>query len=259
LISIQGVLRDVTEQFRARQENQELRRDLAHVERVSVLGRLSSSLAHELSQPLGAILRNSEAAELLLQNPDPDLEELRQIVSDIQRDDRRAGEVIEGLRALLKRRELDFKELPAAGLVQSVLSLLRADASARNVALESRIDGDIPAIRGDRVHLSQVLINLIINAMDAVADLPAERRIVSVRVRAMEDGSIEFSVADSGAGIAEESLEKIFEPFFTTKSNGMGMGLSVSRTIIEAHQGRIWAQNGAGEGATMRFALPAFA
>jgi len=256
---VQGVLRDVTEQWRARQENEELRRELAHAGRVSVLGTLSSSLAHELSQPLGAIMLNAEAAELLLAKPNPDLQELRNIITDIQRDDRRAAEVIDGLRRLLKRRELEFSPVAIEALVRDVVALLKSDAIARNVLLEFNFDPELPVIRGDKVHLSQVLINLVINGMDAVSALPAAQRRVTLSARAGGNESVELSVEDSGPGIPNEVRGRIFEPFFTTKAQGMGMGLSVSQTIVSAHGGRIWADQAATGGAVFRVSLPAAA
>jgi signal transduction histidine kinase len=259
ITTIQGVLRDVTEQFRARQENEELRRDLAHAGRVSVLGTLSSSLAHELSQPLGAIMLNTEAAELILKRPDPDLEEIRQILADIHRDDRRAAEVIDGLRKLLKRGRMDPVPLSVEDLVHDVAALLRSDAIARNVMLECSADPGISQVRGDKVHLSQVLINLIMNGMDAVAQQPAALRRVTLRARADGPAHVELLVTDSGAGIPEPEMQQIFDPFFTTKTGGMGMGLSVSRTIVDAHGGRLWAENSASEGAVFHVTLPVLA
>jgi len=258
LTVVQGVLRDVTDQQRAREEIDELRRELAHVGRVTVLGTLSSSLAHELSQPLGAIQLNTEAAELLLQRPNPDLMEIRQILADIQRDDRRAAEVIDGLRKLLKRRQLEFAPIAVEGLLQDVASLLKTDAITRNVALECMSDPGLPAIRGDRVHLSQVLINLIMNGMDAVADLPVALRRVTVTAHAQGLDSIEIDVIDSGTGIPAEIIARIFEPFFTTKASGMGMGLSVSRTIVDAHGGKLWAENAPAGGAVFRLTVPVY-
>jgi PAS domain S-box-containing protein len=256
VVSVQGVLRDVTEQIRAREENEELRRDLAHAGRVSVLGTLSSSLAHELGQPLGAILLNTEAAELLLQSPDPDLDEIRQILADIRRDDYRAAEVIDRLRKLLKRRQMDFAPVSVEMLVKDVASLLRSDAINRHVTLDCGSEDGLPLVRGDRVHLSQVLINLVMNGMDAVAEMPPAQRVVTLRARADGRGFVEVSVADSGAGIKPEHLQKVFDPFFTTKPNGMGMGLSVSHTIIDAHGGKLWAENGAHGGAVFLVTLP---
>src|SRR5688572_4163848 len=258
VMSFQGVLRDVTEQLRAREEIDELRRELAHAGRVSVLGTLSSSLVHELSQPLGAILLNTEAGELLLQRPDPDLHEIRQILADIRRDDSRAAEVIDSLRRLLKRRQLEFAPVSVAALVNDVAALMKSDAIARNVTLECRSEAALQ-VRGDRVHLSQVLINMIMNGMDAVAEMPSSMRQVSVQARARGGGQVELAVIDSGTGVPDPIMPRIFEPFFTTKAAGMGMGLSVSRTIVDAHGGKLWAENRAEGGAAFRVTLPAIA
>jgi signal transduction histidine kinase len=207
---------------------------------------------------LGAIQLNTEAAELLLQKPNPDLAEIRQILADIQRDDRRAAEVIEGLRKLLKRRQLDFAPVSVDSLALDVVSLLKTDSIARNVSLEVSVDPALPTIRGDRVHLSQVLINLLMNAMDAVANLPVCERRVALRAEFDESSAIEITVSDTGPGIPPEILARIFDPFYTTKASGMGMGLSVSRTIVDAHGGRLWAENGAGGGAVFHVSLPTF-
>jgi len=255
---VQGVLRDITDERRGREENEELRRELAHVGRISVLGTLSSSLAHELSQPLGAIQLNADAAELLLKRDDPDLEEIRHIIADIQRDDRRAAEVIDGLRKLLKRRQLEFAPVSIESLIQDVVSLLKSDAIARNVSLVVELEPALPTIRGDRVHLSQVLINLLMNGMDAVAALPVGQRRVVMHADIDESGNVEIVVSDSGTGIPAEIMQRIFDPFYTTKSSGMGMGLSVSRTIVDAHGGKLWAENGAEAGARFHVTLPTF-
>jgi signal transduction histidine kinase len=256
LRSIQGVLLDVTEQLASREEIEELRRELAHAGRVSVLGTLSSSLAHELGQPLGAILLNTEAAELLLQRPNPDLDEIRQILADIRRDDSRAAEVIDRLRKLLRRGQMDTAPLSIETLAQDVVTLLKSDAIARHVTLDFFGATGVPMIRGDRVHLSQVLINLVMNGMDAVAQLPPAQRQVLVRAHADGRGFVELSVSDSGPGVEPTLLSRIFEPFFTTKATGMGMGLSVSRTIVEAHGGKLWAENRPQGGAIFLVTLP---
>jgi PAS domain S-box-containing protein len=255
-VSVQGVVRDVTEQVRAREENEEMRRNLAHAGRVSVLGTLSSSLAHELGQPLSAILLNTQAADALLQQPSPDLHEVRQILSDIRRDDRRASDVIERLRKLLRRGEMELAPLSPDALVQDVAALLRADATRRDVRLDCT-STPAPFVHGDRVHLAQVLINLIVNSMDAVAKQPAARRRVSLSAGPHANGGVEFVVSDLGSGIEPELLPKVFDAFFTTKSHGMGIGLSVSRTIVEAHHGRLWAENDPQGGASFHVVLPA--
>jgi PAS domain S-box-containing protein len=255
LAAVRGVLRDTTGQRHAGQEIEELRRELLRAGRVSVLGTLSSSIAHEISQPLGAILTNAEVAAMLLKNPQPDFEELRAIVVDIERDGLRAGEIINSLRSLLKRRQLAIGEILPENLVQDVATLVRMDAASRNLTLESRCDAGLPMIRGDRVHLTQVLINLVINAMDAVADLPAERRRVSLLAQIVEPGWMEIAVEDQGPGIAPEIMKRVFDPFFTTKTSGTGLGLSVSRTIVDAHQGQLLVENNREHGATFRLRL----
>jgi two-component system, LuxR family, sensor kinase FixL len=257
-ILVRGVIRDTTEQKKAQSDLDELHRELAHAGRVSMLGQLASALAHELSQPLAAILRNAEAAEMLLQRPSPDLAELRSITADIRQDDRRAGDVIDRLRALLKRRRMELQPIAVESLIQDVSVLVRADAVAKQVEIERRIEAGLPLVAGDRVHLSQVLINLIINGMDAVADLKGSRRII-LEARSTADQRIKVAVIDSGPGVPAEIINRVFEPFFTTKSGGMGMGLSVSRTIIEAHGGQIWVENNPAGGATFGFTLPAAA
>ncbi|HYN79574.1 MAG TPA: ATP-binding protein [Lamprocystis sp. (in: g-proteobacteria)] len=235
---------------------QQLHSQLAHASRVSLMGQLASALAHELSQPLGAILRNAEAAELFLGHDRPDLDELRAILVDIRQDDLRASGVIERLRTLLKRRSLSPYALSVGDLLINVTALTRGDAAARQTRLEIAAAPGLPLVMGDAVHLQQVLLNLVINAMDAVGHLPAERRQVKVGAQGPDERELVVTVSDSGHGIAPEQLGRLFEPFFTTKPNGMGIGLAISRTIIEAHGGRIWAENNAGAGATFRFTLP---
>ena len=239
-----------------RQELEELRSELTRAGRVTALGQLASALAHELSQPLGAILRNAEAAEIHLNSPCPDLEELRAIVSDIRKDDRRAGDVIEQMRALIKRRTLQMNPLGLNELVQDVFSLVHSDAMARHVALDSSVAPGLPLVAGDRVHLSQVLLNLIMNGMDAMQATPGVSKRVLIEARPREEGKVEVAVTDSGPGVPAEIIDKVFDPFYTTKSGGLGMGLPISRTIIEAHGGRLWAERApAGRGLTFRFTL----
>jgi len=247
---------DLTERRRTSLEMQNLRQELAHFSRVSILGQLASALAHELNQPLGAILRNAEAAELFLQSTKPDLEELRNIITDIRKDDQRAGGVINRLRQLLKRRDIEMQTIDAAKLVDEVVPWLRPDAVSRRVAIDIQTTPGLPLVLGDRVQLQQVLLNLIMNAMDAVADCAPDKRRVTLQVGSDGDGFVAVAVTDLGPGIAGDKLNKMFEPFFTTKPQGMGMGLSISRTIIEAHGGRIAALNNPQGGATFRFTLP---
>jgi PAS domain S-box-containing protein len=250
-----GVCLDITARKQDEVEMLRLRDELAHASRVSTMAQLASSLAHELNQPLGAILRNAEAAELLLQRSPPDLEEVRAILADIRKDDHRAGEVIDHMRALLKRRGQEQVELDVRELVDDVLVLVQPDAATRNVRLGVEVPGAIPPVRGNRVQLQQVLLNLVLNGMDAMTDVPAERRRLVVRARQADAGMVEVAIADAGPGVTAAKLERLFEPFSTTKPDGMGLGLPISASIIGAHGGRIWAESGP-TGATFYFTVP---
>ena len=255
-VVIRGVSREITARKHAEQEAQVLREAIAHAGRVSMMGQLASALAHEINQPLATILRNAEAAELFLQDPSPDLDEVRAILTDIREDDERAGDVIDRMGGLLKRHALDARRLGVAPLVTDVVALLRVDAGMRHVKLDVDVPGDVPDVRGDRVHLQQVLLNLILNGMDALSEASPEQRRVSVTARLDGGQTVEIAVGDTGPGLPAGTLAEIFEPFYTTKPNGMGMGLAISRTIIEAHGGRLWAENKRDGGAAFRFTLP---
>ncbi len=241
---------------RAEAEVRKQREELSHVARVSTMGELAASMAHELNQPLGAILSNAEAAELFLEQDPPRLEMLRAILADIRKDDERAGEVIRRMRALLRKHELELQPLDLQPLVREVLKLIEPDAALRKTALSVEISSNLPRVPGDRIHLQQVLLNLLLNAMDAMANQPPEQRRIKFCVGRSDHGAIEISVSDSGPGIAPEILPHLFEPFFTTKQSGMGMGLSIARRIVEAHNGRIWAENDPAGGAIFHIALP---
>jgi two-component system sensor kinase FixL len=246
---------DVTARKQDEAEMNRLRDDLAHAGRVSTMTQLGSGLAHELNQPLGAILRNAEAAELLLQQSPPDIAEVRAILADICKDDHRAGDVIDHMRDLLKRRGLERAELDVGGLVDEVLVLVQADASRRNVRLSVEVPRSLPPVLGDRVQLQQVLLNLILNGMDAMAAVAPEGRRLVVRARAADAGMIEVAIADVGPGVAAAKLQRLFEPFLTTKSEGLGLGLPISAGIIGAHGGKIWAESSPA-GATFYFTVP---
>jgi len=251
-----SVSHDITRQKEAEQETQNLRRDIAHVDRVSMMGQLASALAHEINQPLGAILRNAEAAELFMQDESPDFEEVRAILADIRKDDQRAGSVIDRMRGLLKRQDMDKKPVEVRGLIDEVAALVRSDAAARHIQLEVTVAAKLPPVFGDPVHLQQVLLNLIINGMDAIDEASGGDRRLSVTAALDGAKTIEIAVNDSGRGIPTDQLTHIFDPFFTTKPNGMGMGLPISRTIITAHSGRLWAENQEEGGASFRLTLP---
>lgn len=253
IVGLTGVSIDITERKKLENQSRQHLQELAHVARVAVLGELSASLAHELNQPLGAILRNVETAEILLRNPAPDLEELRAIIADIAKDDQRAGQVIERLRGLLKRRDLQPVRLEIEALVNETIELVQSDANLRGVTIRSELPADLPEVLADRVHLQQVIINLLVNGMEAVEQ--AQERVLVVSAHAAGN-MLELAVSDRGCGIAPEIEEKLFESFYSSKPNGLGIGLSLSRTIIAAHGGQIWGTNNREGGATFRFTLP---
>ena len=252
---VRGVSLDITHRKLADLELHRQREELTHLSRVTMLGELSGSLAHELSQPLGAILRNAEAAELFLQHPSPDLDELRAIVADIRKDDERAGAVIQRMRSMLKRREVELTWFDLNLLVAESISLVRSAGELRKVRVSFTSEQALPLVLGDRVQLQQVLLNLLLNAMDAVHDAAPERRQVSARVR-LTEMHVEIAVADRGHGIPADKFSRVFEPFFTTKTNGLGLGLPISRSIVEAHGGRLRAENNVEGGAVFSFTVP---
>jgi signal transduction histidine kinase len=232
--------------------------ELAHSNRYSTAGELTASVAHELNQPLGAILLNAETAELLLKSSSPNLDELRQIITAIRLDDQRAGNVLHRLRDLLKKAPSEVKEVDLNELAGESVQLLSPLSIAREVKL-SAFTAPMPLPIGvDPVQLQQVIVNLIVNAMDAMSKMPSLERRVTVHT-ARADNFAEVSVSDAGPGIPSDKMKEVFEPFFTTKAQGMGIGLSIARTIIEAHNGRIWAENKTGGGAVFRISLPLLA
>jgi signal transduction histidine kinase len=229
--------------------------ELARVMRFSTAGEMTGSIAHEMNQPLGAILTNAETAKAILKSPSPDIAELNEIVDDILRDDQRAGEVIRRMKSLLKKAPFELKNFDLNDLVRETLGVASSLAVGRKVELTSSITSDALTILGDRIQIQQVILNLVVNGIDAMRDTPAENRIISIRTSRVEK-SAELSVSDRGHGIPEEELKEIFEPFFTSKAEGMGMGLSIARTIIEVHQGQILAKNRDHGGASFRIRLP---
>jgi two-component system, LuxR family, sensor kinase FixL len=246
---------DVTDIKRAEAETALRRNELAHLSRVAMLGELSGSLAHELNQPLAAILSNAQAAQRILARGAGNLDEIREILKDIVEDDKRAGEVIKRLRALFRKEELRYRPLEINDVVLDVLRLMRSDLSNRDVTVSTELAAGLPRVEGDPIQLQQVLLNLVMNGCDAMDGAPGERRL-TLRTAAA-DGEVEVSVADRGPGIPPADLQRIFDPFVSTKSDGMGLGLAVCRTIVDAHAGRLWAANNGDRGASFHFTLPA--
>ena len=255
-VMIAGLFVQRTRRRRAEMELQRNREALAHVARVATVGELTTSVAHELNQPLGAILSNAEAAEMFLTAEPPALDEVRDILADIRKDDQRASEVIRRMRSLLRKQELAPKSIEINEALEEVLKLLSIDASARKVAIKFERTAGLLRVWCDPVHFQQVVLNLVVNGVEAMAGLTEENRQIVVRTDPGDNGTVKIAVADSGPGIPVDRLPKLFEPFFTTKKEGMGMGLSIARTIVEAHRGQIWAENNSGSGATFYFTVP---
>lgn len=247
---------DISERRRLEGEAARHRDELAHLSRVALLAELSGSLAHELNQPLTAILSNAQAALRFMSMNPPNLGEVSESLVNIVESDKRAGEVIRRLRAMLRKEAADHRELDMNEVVADVLRIIRSDLLNRNTETLLELDPGLPVVWGDRIQLQQVLLNLITNGCDAMKDL-AKGRALAIRTRGLADGSVEVSVRDIGRGIPPDDIETIFQPFVSTKAEGMGLGLAVCMTIIESHHGRLWASNNDGPGATVHFLLPA--
>ena len=262
IMAVQAVLITdlLLERARRRRGETDLRRNreqLAHVTRISTMGELAASLAHELNQPLTAILSNAQAAQRFLNAKPADLKEVQEILEDIVSDNNRAGEVIRRMRALVKKEELEFAPIHIASVIGEVVQLLHSDEILHNIHVELDCQDGLPNVRGDRVQLQQVILNLLMNAFDAMKETPSQDREVMVRAHVNGDGVVEISVRDHGIGFPTDKLAKIFDPFYTTKRDGLGMGLAISRSIVEAHGGRLWAKNNTDRGSTFYFTIPA--
>jgi signal transduction histidine kinase len=252
---IAALLREHRRRQLAEVQSRQRMAELARVMRFSTAGELTASIAHEINQPLGSILTNAETADAILQSPSHDIAELKDIVKDILQDDRRASEVIRRMRSLLTKAPFELKSLDFNDLVRDTVEFLSSLAVGRKVELVNRITPEALPILGDRIQLQQVILNLVVNGIDAMKDTPSESRIISIRTSRVEKFA-EFSVSDRGPGIPEDKLKVVFDPFYTSKAEGMGMGLSIARTIIEAHQGLISAKNRDQGGASFRVKLP---
>jgi len=246
------VIRDISDRKRA----EEAQQNMEHLSRLAVMGELTAMVAHEVNQPLSAILSNAEAAEFLLESKDPPLGEIRQIVSDIRKNERRADQAIRKIGSLLRRREMRRQQLNLNETISEVLELVTGDALRRHVDIRTQFDQKLQMAFGDKVYLQQVLLNLVVNAMDAMVDKSKPSRHLTVQTKTGGGGVLEVAVSDCGHGIPPDRIDRIFESFFTTKKDGIGLGLSIARSIIEAHQGRIWAESNSEGGATFHFTIP---
>lgn len=237
----------------------EARRDftnMTRVARLSLVAEITSSVAHNITQPLTSILTNVEAAELLLNRSDPDLGAVREILADIRRDDLRANRIVDGLRTPLRKRELQVEPVDINALTANVLSLILPDAIRRKVVIRSELAHGLPKVQGDALQLQQVLLSLVSNAMDAMSETPAEARCLDIHTARADDEHVRVAVLDSGCGIDPGQTDRLFDSFFTTKRDGLGLGLSFARSIIRMHGGSIWAENRASGGAAFVFTVP---
>jgi two-component system, LuxR family, sensor kinase FixL len=247
---------DVSASRRAQVEAEEQRRESSHLARVVMLGELSGALAHELRQPLASILSNAQAAERLLARKPLDVAELTAVLADIQDEDHRAGKVIDRMRALLRRGETRLQPVESGELLREVLDLCRMELLSRRIVVTSSVEPDVPPMLADRVQLQQVLLNLVLNGCDAMSTTAQDERRLHVAVRRAGQGLVHFSVRDHGTGIPSGMVERMFDPFITSKPQGLGLGLSISRTIVSAHGGRLWAENNEDRGATVHCVVP---
>ncbi len=248
---IQAIGYDVTDRKRAEESG----RQLAHAARFAVVGELTAMVAHEVNQPLCAILSNAEAAEIMLRGENPPLDELRAILADIRQDDLRADAAIRSIRSLVHRREFQPRLADLADTIEHVFSLTAGDALHRRVTMRREIAADLPRVFADPSHLEQLLVILIVNAMDAMKETPEGSREVVVSAQRGGEGMVEVEVRDHGHGISAENMPQLFDSLFTTKPEGMGLGLPIARSIVNAHGGRIWPGNAPGGGAVFRFTL----
>ena len=249
-----GSCLDITDRKGAEESN----RALAHVQRLAIIGELTAAIAHELKQPLSAIMSNADAAGTLLDAANPPLAEIRDIVSDIRKADLRADQVLSHLRDFLRKRETLMQAIDLNDAIADVLPLVQGDARKRRVQIRTELAHDLPRVFGSQTQLQQVLINLMLNGMDAMANTPEARRQLVVRTsKPNGDARVEVAVTDRGSGIPTASMPRLFESFFTTRTEGMGLGLSIARSIVETHGGRIWADNNPDGGATFHFTVQA--
>ena len=231
--------------------------DMTHAARLILLGELTASIAHQVTQPLSAILSNVETAEMLLDRGEPSLTEIREILADIRRDNVRATDVVRRLRTLLRKADLQFERTDINALVGSVLSLIRPEVMRRHIDLRTSLEPELPRVAGDPAQLQQVLLNLLINAMDALSRTPRAARSLDIRTALHDPGCIEVAISDTGHGMSPAELTRIFDSYFTTKEEGLGLGLSIARSIVQAHGGTLWAENPvSGGGSVFRFTIP---
>lgn len=251
-----GISMDITARKQAELDAERDRAELSHLSRVALMGEMSASIAHELNQPFAGILSNAAAGQRFIDRGDVNLREIREIFGDIIADSRRASDVVRGIRGMLKKEQVDRRSVDLNEVVMDALRMASPDAVLRSCQLETSLETNLPAILGEPVQLQQVLLNLVMNAFDAMQDTPPSRRKVFIATQSNGDGTVRASVRDYGVGISEDMADRLFDPFFSTKTEGLGMGLAIVRSIVEAHGGTITAENGNDAGARFEFVLP---
>jgi C4-dicarboxylate-specific signal transduction histidine kinase len=251
-----GAVQDITDRRRAEAALEQLQSDLAHVARVTTLGALTASIAHEINQPLAGILTNASTCLRMLSTEPPNVEGARDTARRTMRDGHRASEVITRLRALFRKQDATTAAVDVNEATREVLALARSELQRSRVRVRADLAADLPPVTGDRVQLQQVILNLLLNAADALRGVDDRPRQVVLRTARDNGDGVHLAVQDTGVGFAPHEVDRLFDAFYTTKSGGMGIGLAVSRAIIERHQGRLWAALNEGPGATFAFVLP---
>jgi signal transduction histidine kinase len=255
------VARDISDRVRVEEERErqrELEADLAHINRVSMMGELAASIAHEVNQPLSGIVSNASACLRWLAGDAPDVEEVREAVRDIARDGKRAGEVVARIRALTKRTAGPREKLDLNEIIREVLALVGDEARRSSVIVQTQFADDLSPVAGDRVQLQQVVLNLVMNAIEAMSSTAERARELVIATRNVDADQVQVTVEDSGIGVDPNTINKIFDSFYTTKPGGMGMGLSISRSILQAHGGRLWATVNDDPDTSFHFTLPKY-
>jgi two-component system sensor kinase FixL len=252
-----GTIHDLTDRRQSEDEARQLQDRLTHFSRLSTMGEMAAGLAHEINQPLSAIASYAQACQRFVRSPDRDDTDVLQALEQINAQALRAGEVIRRLRNFVRNREVKRETVECSRLLEDLRTLAETDARLQNVRLRVEVEAGLPTVNADPIQLQQVILNLVRNAIDAMADCPESRREVVLTARLLPEGEIEFIVADHGSGLAPEAAEHLFNPFFTTKAGGTGLGLAISRSIVRAHGGRLWHTPNEGTGARFHFTLPA--
>ena len=256
LATIGSQIGQFIERKRAEEALREVQTELAHANRVAALGQLTASMAHEVNQPLTGVLSSGRAALRWLANEPPNLEASRRAIERVIRDAARAGDVISGLRALVKKAPPRTESFDMNEAIREVIVVTRSEAARNGISVETQLADGLPLVEGDRVQLQQVIVNLVINAIEAMSDIREGARELLISTGKSKSGGVLVAVRDSGPGLAPATLERLFEAFYTTKPGGLGLGLSICRSIIDAHGGRLWASANEPRGAVFQFTLP---